>query len=101
MSLRARLMALLVGLSALGLIVVGAVSYAALRSYLSERVDKQAVSALNVVYIQLDRIHGEHGFGPPPGGGPGPAIPEGTYGALRDNDGRLLNDTTFAFGDDT
>jgi two-component system OmpR family sensor kinase len=102
MSLRARLLALLVALAAVGLLAVGGASYAALRSYLSQRVDRQAVSALNEVYIQLDRIHGEHGFGPPPGGpgGPGHSIPEGTYGALRDIEGRLLNDTTFAFGDD-
>jgi two-component system OmpR family sensor kinase len=102
MSLRARLLALLVALAALGILLVGGVSYAALRSYLSDRVDRQAVSALNDVYHELDAIHGHRGFGPPPGGpgGPGGSIPEGTYGALLDIDGRLLNDTTFAFGDD-
>jgi two-component system OmpR family sensor kinase len=97
-SLRARLLALLVALSAIGLLIVGSVSYAALRSYLSDRVDRQAVAALGEVYLDLDRIHGERGFGPPPGT-PG-SIPEGTYGALRDNDDRLLNDKTFAFRDE-
>ncbi|MEA2126843.1 MAG: two-component system, OmpR family, sensor kinase, partial [Solirubrobacteraceae bacterium] len=100
MSLRARLLALLVALSAAGLLVVGGVSYAALRSYLSQRVDRQAVSALQEVYVDLDRIHGEHGFGPPGRpDGPERSIPEGTYGALRDKDDRLLNDKTFAFRD--
>jgi two-component system OmpR family sensor kinase len=105
MSLRARLLALLVALAAAGLVIVSAASYAALRSYLSERVDRQAVTALQEVYVQLDRIHGrEDGFGPPGGpggpGGPGRSIPEGTYGALRDIDNRLLNETTFAFGEE-
>jgi two-component system OmpR family sensor kinase len=102
MSLRARLLALLVALATVGLIAVGGVSYAALRSYLSDRVDKQAVSAVIEVYRQLDREHGHEGFGPPGGrpAGPPGSIPEGTYGALRDVEGRLLNDTTFAFGDD-
>jgi two-component system OmpR family sensor kinase len=101
MSLRARLLALLVALAAAGLLVVGATSYAALRSYLSERVDRQAVTALDEVYHQLDAIHGHEGFGPPPGrpGGPARSIPEGSYGALLDTDNRLLNDTTFAFGE--
>src|SRR4051812_46027130 len=94
MSLRARLLALLVGLTAAGLLVVSAVSYAALSSYLSKRVDRQAVSALFDVSRELDDDD-HHG---PPGGPPPGQIPEGTYGALRDASGQVVAQKTLAFG---
>ena len=40
MSLRARLLAVVVSLTAIGLIVAGAVTYTQLRSFLVERVDR-------------------------------------------------------------
>ncbi len=102
MSLRGRLLVLLVGLSALGLAVVGSVSYAALRSYLSARVDKQVVQAVFEVEHKLSDPSDQDGPGGPGGpggsGGPGgPQIPEGTYGALREAGGHVVDDTTLAF----
>ncbi len=97
MSLRGRLLILLVGLSAAGLIVVGSVSYAALRSYLLDRVDQQAVDGVEQVGHQLaESRYPDDG----PGGGPGPArqLPEGTYGALRDSRGRVVDDFVFSYG---
>jgi two-component system OmpR family sensor kinase len=91
MSLRARLLALLVALAASGLVIVSAASYAALRSYLSERVDRQAVSALIEVSRELDD-RGPHG-------GPPGRIAEGTYAAVRDADGAIVEEKTFAFRD--
>lgn len=97
MSLRARLLALLVGLAALALLVVGGVSYAALRDQLYQRLDKQAVSAL----FQLPREFDDHGGPGRPGGGAPPdrQLPGGTYGEVRNTAGRVLERTTIgAFG---
>ena len=49
MSLRARLMLGLLALAAVGLLVVDAVSYAALRDYLLDRTDQQVQTAVQVV----------------------------------------------------
>ena len=96
MSLRARLLALLVVLTTVGLIIVGGVSYAALRSYLSNRLDRQVLSAVQpVAHELLDADH--HGLGPPPSGPGGPTT-EGTYGALRDASGRIVTDKVLSFG---
>jgi two-component system, OmpR family, sensor kinase len=101
MSLRARLLAVLVALAALGLLILGAVSYAALRSYLYDRLDRQTVSALfEVEHRLLDEGHppGVPG-GPGPGDGPPPGaqIPDGAYGALRDANGHVVDETTLSF----
>ncbi len=98
MSLRGRLLLLLVGLSAAGLIVVGSVSYAALRSYLLTRVDQQAVDGVEQVGHQLaESRYPDDG---PGGGGGGPPrqLPEGTYGALRDGRGKVVDDFVFSYG---
>ncbi len=94
MSLRARLLVLLVALSAVGLVVVGSVSYAALRSYLSDRVDKQAVSAVLPVLHELSEGNRGPFFGP----GPGVQVPDGTYGAIRDSNGKVTAEKTLSFG---
>src|SRR6266508_2478951 len=52
-SLRARLMLGLLALAAVGLLIVDAVSYAELRSYLLDRTDKQVESALPIVGQRL------------------------------------------------
>lgn len=90
MSLRARLLALLVALTAAGLIVVGGVSYAALRGQLYDRIDKQAVSALFQLPREFDDDHRGPDFRPPPDR----TIPGGTYGEVRDARGRVLEQTT-------
>jgi len=54
LSLRARLLIALIGLVAVGLTVVSAVTYAEQRSFLLGRVDQEAQAALEVVSFQLD-----------------------------------------------
>jgi two-component system, OmpR family, sensor kinase len=91
-SLRARLVAGLLALAAVGLLVLAAVTYVEQRSFLYDRVDQQLLAAVRPVAAALD-----FGLGPPPGdraggrggvpgfdgGGPGFGLPEGTYGEHR------------------
>ena len=86
MSLRARLLAVLLVAAALGLIVLAAVTYAEQRSFLYNRVDDQAQAALPAVRHALEP---DQQFpGGPPGGGRGPDfapfnLQSGVYGELR------------------
>ena len=88
MSLRLRLLLSLLALSAVGLVVVDAVSYSSLRSHLSQRVDQQVESARGAATVALAGQPGAKQFrrelrasatGPsiaplqPGGGGPSPA----------------------------
>jgi two-component system OmpR family sensor kinase len=74
-SLRARLLAGVLVLSAAGLLVVGAVTYSDQRSFLEGRVDEQAHAAVGAISQQLDRNHdGPPAYSseqepPAPGGG--------------------------------
>jgi two-component system OmpR family sensor kinase len=54
-SLRARLLAGVLVLSAAGLVVVGAVTYSDQRSFLEGRADQQARTAVNAISEQLDK----------------------------------------------
>ena len=55
MSLRARLLAVLVSLTALGLIVAGIATYASLRSFLVDRVDRTAEGGAQAIARSLER----------------------------------------------
>jgi two-component system, OmpR family, sensor kinase len=66
-SLRARLIVTLVVLAGAGLLVLGAATYAALRSYEVGRIDDQATAAIRQAARQFER----GGAGPTPPGGPG------------------------------
>ncbi len=79
-SLRARLLAGLLALSAIGLLLVGGITYAEQRSFLYERVDEQVRQAPFAVMGALGRS-GEDRPAPRDGGPLGP--PAGTYGELR------------------
>ncbi|MGN6189655.1 MAG: sensor histidine kinase [Conexibacter sp.] len=95
-SLRARLVAGLLALAAVGLLVLGGITYAEQRSFLYDRVDQQLHAAIRPVSAALD-----FGLRPPPGdgdrpgapgfggGGPGFGLPEGTYGEHRTADGTV------------
>ena len=104
MSLRRRLVLGLLALAATGLLVLSFVSYAALSSNLSDRVDEQVVSALPAVGRLLDED------GPGPGGLAGlPPLPEGfpvgdnesfgppqgAYGEVRSAEGEILSRQSF------
>ena len=75
MSLRARLVIGLLALATFGLVVAGAVTYAEQRSFLLDRVDQQARSALPSVSHSLDErganVPGYGGDQSPPYTGPG------------------------------
>jgi two-component system, OmpR family, sensor kinase len=95
LSLRARLLALLVVLAAAGLLVVAAVSYRALDSYLINRTDQQLEEAVGPVAHRL--LAENSGLETPlagPGGGPdlgpGTQLPPGTFGQLRNPEGKVV-----------
>jgi two-component system OmpR family sensor kinase len=114
LSLRSRLVVLLVGLAVVGLAAADFASYRALHSYLYDRVDQQvesAVTPLTFNLIQEAEQEGEggvvSGFGPTPAvraHGPGPApnsqLPPGTFGELRDAEGEIVTETSFEYGEE-
>jgi two-component system, OmpR family, sensor kinase len=88
-SLRARLIAVLLVVAAAGLLVLAVVTYTELRSYVYDRVDQQARSAIPAMEHQLTGGRG----GPGDRGGPPPGevnLPPGTYGELRDASGSVI-----------
>jgi two-component system OmpR family sensor kinase len=86
-SLRARLMVGVLALTAVGLLLLGGITYAEQRSFQLSRIDDQARESLGPVANEVARgqLGGDddHRGGPPPGGhSNGP--PSGTYGEIRD-----------------
>ncbi|MEZ5078161.1 MAG: HAMP domain-containing sensor histidine kinase [Solirubrobacterales bacterium] len=116
LSLRVRLVLLLLALATVGLATLDFVSYRALHGYLFDRVDQQVEAAVKPLSFALaDELTasqreqvfgttGTEGATPPQliprsgsqppsrGGGPGSAadLPPGTYGELRDAEGNFL-----------
>ena len=104
-SLRARLIAALLAVAAVGLLVLGGVTYAEQRSFLLTRVDAAARNAFGPVDFALDQAgynrpgYARAGDGQPPApaddhGGHGPSpytyVPPGTYGQRRYPDGTVI-----------
>jgi two-component system, OmpR family, sensor kinase len=102
-SLRARLLAAVLALTACGLLLVGGITYAEQRSFLYDRIDQQVTAAIPPVARELDQLRGGPGGGYDdhddhrPGGGPNLGIPAGTYGQKRDADGNVLAGTGKVF----
>ena len=99
-SLRARLLATLLALTAIGLLLLGGITYAEQRSFLYDRADDQLRAAIPQVVHELtdgdrDRYMPRGGG---PGGGPDFGPPAGTYGQLRDASGQVVADHTFRYG---
>ena len=100
MSLRARLVATLLALSAAALLVLGAITYASQRSFEEDRIDDQARAAEPV----LEHAMKDEFFGRPEPGGPGRAVgpeanlPPGTYGQLRSPSGRVTDHVALTYG---
>ncbi len=119
-SLRARLLAALLALTALGLLLLGGITYVEQRSFELDRVDAQARSALPAVARELEAEGvgggvggvggvgeglggsggvggpgGPPGGGPPRGGGSGGGLPPGTYGERRDASGDVTGEHVF------
>jgi two-component system, OmpR family, sensor kinase len=100
-SLRTRLLLGLLTLAIVGLLVADVVTYASLSAFLTDRVDQELVQSRDSLFHAL----GSSGAGPgQPGGGPGNAppggpvaVPPGTYAALIDPNGTILQQVTFGF----
>lgn len=113
-SLRGRLVAILLFISLAGLLVLAAVTFAAQRSYLYDRVDRQISSSFGVVGGQLvfaqrsgannctgrvpsERLGESALGGAPPSAPPGLSLPPGTYGAIVSPDRSVLAECVFGF----
>jgi two-component system, OmpR family, sensor kinase len=108
-SLRARLLAAVLVLTAAGLLLVGAIVYAEQRSFLFQRVDEQARSAPPAAAHQLadsgigpaidpDHDHRDgRDSGPPPDGGGPRLVPQGTFVERRSASGRDLGHATISY----
>jgi two-component system OmpR family sensor kinase len=98
-TLRLRLLLLLVGLVSVGLLVADAVTYASLRAFLVERIDQQLFNGRSAAVRAL--MQSGNGLGPSlPGVPPGetPNLPPGTWVAVIDASGRTLAATAFTYG---
>ena len=102
MSLRTRLLAVLLALAALGLVALAAITYAEQRSFLLDRVDEQARAALPIVGHEVEPQFDPDGD-PGPGGGEPSAVnlPPGTYGEHRDAAGNTVARVTLTYGQTT
>jgi len=99
-SLRSRLVASVLGLAAVGLVVLGAVTYFEQRHFLYDRVDQQLhraggplIHAVGPQGAGFDpNGDGDHGGPRGPGGGPGgdADLPAGTYGQVRTASGETF-----------
>jgi two-component system, OmpR family, sensor kinase len=110
-SLRVRLLAAVLALSAVGLLLLGAITYVEQRSFQLQRIDEQvraappsaaralADSGVGPKFEDSDRDHRE-----PPGGdgggGPPHFLPAGTYVERRNAQGQSLGHNTVAYGED-
>jgi two-component system, OmpR family, sensor kinase len=119
-SLRARLLAGVIGVAALGLVVLAAITYVQQRDFLLERADDQAQEAIQAVARALNEQgvpdpgrpgrpggRGDDRRGPPPPGGPGGprgrpplSLPPGVYGERRDASGRTLGSVVLTTGEE-
>jgi two-component system, OmpR family, sensor kinase len=94
-SLRARLIATLLALSAAGLVLLAAITYVSQRSFQLERVDDQTRAALPAVGHALGDADGRDADDRPGPDGPDPAganLPPGTYGVRLDDQGNPVGD---------
>jgi two-component system, OmpR family, sensor kinase len=107
-SLRSRLLAALLALTALALLLLGGITYVEQRSFELNRLDEQVRGALPLVAgavreqgvsAQPPRSPDADG-GPPPGGAPGAGLPAGTYAELRDESGNRVASRVFDYGQD-
>src|SRR4051794_20278794 len=81
-------------MTALGLIILAAITYAEQRSFQLERADDRARAPLPAVERRFEPEHqfGGGPGGPPPGGRPGPDafdLPSGVYAEVRDASGEV------------
>src|SRR3954462_9832764 len=94
MSLRARLIAGLLVLAAAGLVVLAGVTYAEQRSFMLQRIDQQAATAVPILGHAFDDQSSPLPGGRRPDdgdrGGPTVSLPPGTYGEQRSPTGKRI-----------
>jgi two-component system OmpR family sensor kinase len=117
-SLRARVLASVLALCAIGLLSLAAVTYTEQRSFLEGRVNQEVRQAAPAVSQQLDKEGfaphdeqqpsadegraGQHGAGSgPSGSGPAPILPPGTYGQRRTATDSVLHQVEFNYAQET
>lgn len=105
-SLRARLLAAVLALTAVGLLLLGGITYAEQRSFLYDRLDQQLHDQIDAVPGMLGRGRigdPDDGHAPPPGGGRRPSfgLPPGTYVQMRDASGNVLAEKAVETGGQT
>jgi len=97
-SLRSRLLLVVLGLVVIGLAVTDVVTYRALRSFLLDRVDQQLVAAAQPALDNIFPQPDEHRRGGPPEKGVSPAIiPAGSYAYVYDAQGLQVGGVGGAF----
>ena len=105
MSLRLRLLLTLVPLFIVGLVVANVATYAALQSFLTSRLDQQAIAAHITIERNLSGSSAPEpnggGHGVPPGDTPGSSLPNGTYGELRTASGSVLRSESYGYSSTT
>jgi two-component system, OmpR family, sensor kinase len=92
-SLRSRLLVALLALAAVGLLLLGGVTYAEQRSFLYDQVDRQLRAGIGFAGHELEdspREQQQENGRPPPRGGPGFGLPPGSYVQKRDANGKVI-----------
>jgi two-component system OmpR family sensor kinase len=101
-SLRARILASVLVLAAVGLVALALVTYTEQRSFLIGRVNEQAQGAAPALSHALDdQDHGHAapgGRGGPTNGPPNLNLPPGTYGQSRDMSGKVFDHVFISYG---
>ncbi len=96
MSLRARLLVAMVVLAAAGLLTADLATFRFLRSTLMDRVDQQLVAATR----ESVRYFNAPSFGEPPSGEGDALFPAGTYAAVLDASGTVVDEHVYGFSQD-
>lgn len=96
MSLRARLLVAMVVLAAVGLLTADLATFRFLRSTLMDRVDQQLVAATRESVRYFDATS----FGEPPSGEGDALFPAGTYAAVLDASGAVVDEHVYGFSQD-
>jgi two-component system OmpR family sensor kinase len=101
-SLRARLLAAMLALTALGMLLLAGITYAEQRSFHLQRIDESVAAAVRGGPLEHaldggDRPGGDGG----PGRGPQVGLPPGTYGQLRDASGTAVREVVVTYGTPT
>ena len=98
MTLRLRLILTLLGLAALGLLIVDVTTHRYLEGFLTDRVDTQLNLAQTATAVSLQAGVPLRELGVPGGRAGQALIPPGTYGEWRDSNGRTIDSVLFAYG---